>query len=288
VGGAIASDTLLGARCSHLSAGLEASPWPRADAASPLGRTITRDTGLQCRVTPADGGSVRGGQHCRTDHFTPEGNASDLKTTPLPVIPRANRMGCAMDPRRYRFQRDGRADHPVRSPFVPAISRSPATCAPSVIEWGECQTTAATLVSGPSFPREPATLAQAASGTRSKFEFITSKCHHARGDAAPFATSRRGGQITPLIATPPNPATCWPYQWWAVASSANRQPFEEEALKCRPSISKTPIWAKLMAHGKWAICDCRFVQIISSSNIACGGHAGDADVSQATMTLGRR
>ena len=98
-----------------------------------------------------------------------------------------------------------------------------------------CQTTGGYPRIGTVIPRDLPRVAQAASGTAIRFEFITLE------QAITLETQHRqdikalGGQVTPLSATLPKSATCWPISWWGARSLPPTTPLKR-SIKCRPSI----------------------------------------------------
>jgi allophanate hydrolase len=224
VGGGIASDTLLGARASHLSAGL-GQPLAAGDALS-LGADKSRETGLQLpRDGRFDGGTVRVVASMQTDHFTPE-ERQRFVTTAFTRDPRANRMGVRMDHDGTGFSADGGLTI-LSEVIVPGDIQITGDGAPFVL-MGECQTTGGYPRIGTVIPRDLPRVAQAASGTAIQFEFITLE------DAITLETQHRrdikalGGQITQLIRDPAKIRNLLAYQLVGGAISATDNPFEEE------------------------------------------------------------
>ncbi|WP_340287671.1 urea amidolyase [Sulfitobacter pontiacus] len=224
VGGGIASDTLLGARASHLSAGL-GQPLAAGDAL-PLGADKSRETGLQLpRDSRFDGGTVRVVASMQTDHFTAD-ERKRFETTAFTRDPRANRMGVRMDHDGDGFSAEGGLSI-LSEVIVPGDIQITGDGAPFVL-MGECQTTGGYPRIGTVIPRDLPRVAQAASGTAIRFEFITLE------QAITLETQHRqdikalGGQVTPLVRDPAKIRNLLAYQLVGGAISATDNPFEEE------------------------------------------------------------
>jgi len=153
---------------------------------------------------------------CRTDHFTPEETQRLWKTTALTRDPRANRWAA------HGSRRTGSAptggDHPVEV-IVARDTRSPDDARLFVV--GECQTTAATLVSGIPSSRDLPRVAQAAflATTIPSSSHPPSNAQFTLETAAPSRTSRRLAPDHPAeSADPPKIRNLLPIRLWAVRS----------------------------------------------------------------------
>ncbi|HBU55208.1 MAG TPA: urea amidolyase, partial [Sulfitobacter sp.] len=140
--------------------------------------------------------------------------------------PRANRMGVRMDHDGDGFSAEGGLSI-LSEVIVPGDIQITGDGAPFVL-MGECQTTGGYPRIGTVIPRDLPRVAQAASGTAIRFEFITLE------QAITLETQHRqdikalGGQVTPLVRDPAKIRNLLAYQLVGGAISATDNPFEEE------------------------------------------------------------
>lgn len=169
IGGGIATDPVLGARASHLSAGLG---HPLASGETlPIGPDTGRGTGFQLPRDPRfDGGVVRVVSSMQTDRFTPQERARFAKTQ-FARDPRANRMGVRMDHDGAGFHAEGGLTI-LSEVIVPGDIQITGDGAPFVL-MGESQTTGGYPRIGTVIPRDLPRVAQAPAGAKITFEFIT-------------------------------------------------------------------------------------------------------------------
>ncbi len=224
VGGGIATDTLLGARASHLSAGL-GRPLAAGDTL-PLGADKSRETGLQLpRDGRFDGGTVRVVASMQTDRFT-DAERDRFTQTQFSRDPRSNRMGVRMDHSGTGFHADGGLTI-LSEVIVPGDIQITGDGAPFVL-MGECQTTGGYPRIGTVIPRDLPRVAQAPAGAPIRFKFIT------LDEAIALEVQQRrdikalSGQISALIRDPATIRNLLAYQLVGGVVSAKANPFEKD------------------------------------------------------------
>jgi biotin-dependent carboxylase-like uncharacterized protein len=224
IGGGIATPPLLGARATHLSAGLGKS-LQTADTL-PIGPDKGRDTGLKLpRDTRFDGGPVRVVSSMQTDRFTPH-ERDRFTQTKFTRDPRANRMGVRMDHDGEGFHAQGGLTI-LSEVIVPGDIQITGDGAPFVL-MGESQTTGGYPRIGTVIPRDLPLVAQAAAGTAIRFDFISLE------DAIALETQHRRdiksltSKLTALIRDPATIRNLLSYQLVSGAVSAKEHPFQKE------------------------------------------------------------
>lgn len=224
IGGGIATDPKLGARATHLSAGLGQSL--QTGDTLPLGADKGRDTGLSLpRDTRFTGGTVRVVASMQTDRFTPE-ERDRFTRTPFTRDPRANRMGVRMDHDGQGFSAEGGLTI-LSEVIVPGDIQITGDGAPFVL-MGESQTTGGYPRIGTVIPRDLPRVAQAPAGAAITFEFISLE------DAIALEKQHRsdlkalGGKLTALIRDPAKIKNLLSYQLVGGVTSALSDPFKKE------------------------------------------------------------
>jgi allophanate hydrolase len=198
VGGGIATDPVLGARATHLSAGLGAAL--QSGDTLPLGVDKGRDTGFKLpRDSRFDGGAVRVVASMQTDRFAPEERAR-FANTAFTRDPRANRMGVRMDHDGEGFSAEGGLTI-LSEVIVPGDIQITGDGAPFVL-MGESQTTGGYPRIGTVIPRDLTRVAQAPAGTKITFEFITLEQAIALETQARRDLKALAGLMTALIRDP--------------------------------------------------------------------------------------
>lgn len=224
VGGGIDAPVLLGARASHLSAGIGAVL--KASDRLPLGPDKGGATGNV--LTPEDrfgGGKVRVVPSMQTDEFDADTQARFTATTFLRDA-RANRMGVRMDHDGDGFfARDLLSI--VSEVIVPGDIQITGDGAPFVLMC-ECQTTGGYPRIGTVIPCDLSRVAQAQAGEKITFEFVTleeAATIELRARADRKATA---GRIRPLVRDPHDIRDLLRYQLISGAVSANRDPYSQD------------------------------------------------------------
>jgi 5-oxoprolinase (ATP-hydrolysing) subunit C len=224
IGGGIATDPALGARASHLSAGLGAAL--KAGDRFPIGADKGRGTGMLLpRDTRFDGGVVRVVASMQTDRFT-AAERDRFTSTQFARDPRANRMGVRMDHDGEGFYAEGGLTI-LSEVIVPGDIQITGDGAPFVL-MGESQTTGGYPRIGTVIPRDLPRVAQAPAGTKITFEFvtldqaITLEIQHRRDIKA------LPGQITALVRDPATIKNLLSYQLVGGVTSATDNPFEKD------------------------------------------------------------
>jgi 5-oxoprolinase (ATP-hydrolysing) subunit C len=224
IGGGIATDPALGARASHLSAGLGAAL--KAGDRFPIGTDKGRGTGMLLpRDTRFDGGVVRVVASMQTDRFT-AAERDRFTSTQFARDPRANRMGVRMDHDGEGFYAEGGLTI-LSEVIVPGDIQITGDGAPFVL-MGESQTTGGYPRIGTVIPRDLPRVAQAPAGTKITFEFVT------LDQAITLETQHRRdikalpGQITALIRDPATIKNLLSYQLVGGVTSATDNPFEKD------------------------------------------------------------
>ncbi|EEB85832.1 biotin-dependent carboxyltransferase family protein [Roseobacter sp. GAI101] len=225
IGGGIASDPVLGARATHLSAGLGAAL--KSGDSFPVGPDKGRETGMKLpRDTRFDGGVVRVVASMQTDRFAPEERERFIATQ-FARDPRANRMGVRMDHDGAGFHAEGGLTI-LSEVIVPGDIQITGDGAPFVL-MGESQTTGGYPRIGTVIPRDLPRVAQAPAGTKITFEFVTLE------QAITLETQHRRdvkalpGQLTALVRDPATIRNLMEYQLVGGAVSAKENPFEKDA-----------------------------------------------------------
>ena len=224
IGGGIASDPLLGARATHLSAGLGAAL--QSGDTLPVGVDKGGDTGFKLpRDGRFDGGVVRVVTSMQTDRFALE-ERDRFANTPFTRDPRANRMGVRMDHDGAGFSAEGGLTI-LSEVIVPGDIQITGDGAPFVL-MGESQTTGGYPRIGTVIPRDLPRVAQAPAGTKITFEFITLE------QAIALETQHRrnikalAGQMTALIRDPSTIRDLLSYQLISGAVSGH-ETFEKDS-----------------------------------------------------------
>ncbi|PHR05235.1 MAG: urea amidolyase [Sulfitobacter sp.] len=224
VGGGIMSDLLLGARASHLSAGL-GRPLAAGDGFV-VGDDTGRETGLTLpRDGRFDGGVVHVVASMQTEHFTPA-ERQRFTETQFSRDPRANRVGVRMDHQGGGFHAEGGLTI-LSEVIVPGDIQITGDGAPFVL-MGECQTTGGYPRIGTVIPSDIPRVAQAAAGAPIMFKFlslaeaITLEIRHRD------AIHALRGQVKPLIRDPRQIRNLLLYQLVGGTVSAWDDPFEKD------------------------------------------------------------
>ena len=225
IGGGIASDPVLGARATHLSAGLGAAL--KSGDSFPVGPDKGRETGMKLpRDTRFDGGVVRVVASMQTARFAAEERERFIATQ-FARDPRANRMGVRMDHDGAGFHAEGGLTI-LSEVIVPGDIQITGDGAPFVL-MGESQTTGGYPRIGTVIPRDLPRVAQAPAGTKITFEFVTLE------QAITLETQHRRdvkalpGQLTALVRDPATIRNLMEYQLVGGAVSAKENPFEKDA-----------------------------------------------------------
>ena len=224
LGGGIATPRALGARASHLSAGIGAAL--QAGDTLPLGPDKGTVTGNL--LTPIDrfgGGVVRIVPSMQTDEFSSETQARFVATD-FRRDARANRMGVRMDqPGEGFFAADTLSI--VSEVIVPGDIQITGDGAPFVLMC-ECQTTGGYPRIGTVIPCDLPRVAQAQAGTHLRFAFVTPD------EAVAFEIRARAERkalpdtLRPLIRDPRDMRDLLAYQLVGGAVSATADPFSTD------------------------------------------------------------
>ena len=224
VGGGIMSDVFLGARASHLSAGL-GRPLAAGDAFV-VGDDTGRETGLTLpRDGRFDGGVVHVVASMQTEHFTPA-ERQRFTETQFSRDPRANRVGVRMDHQGGGFHAEGGLTI-LSEVIVPGDIQITGDGAPFVL-MGECQTTGGYPRIGTVIPSDIPRVAQAAAGAPIMFKFLS------LAEAITLEIRNRDaihalrGQVKPLIRDPRQIRNLLLYQLVGGTVSAWDDPFEKD------------------------------------------------------------
>ncbi len=221
VGGGFDTPVLLGARASHLSAGIGSVL--EAGTSLPIGADNGGATGNV--LTPVDrfgGGAVRIVPSMQTDEFTPE-TQNRFEATEFRRDARGNRMGVRMDqPGDGFFAADTLSI--VSEVIVPGDIQITGDGAPFVLMC-ECQTTGGYPRIGTVIPCDLPRVAQAQAGTALRFAFVTPE------EAAQITARARteiktlAGQVRPLVRNPRDIRDLLSYQLVGGVVSAMADPF---------------------------------------------------------------
>lgn len=224
IGGGIATEPLLGARATHLSAGLGAAL--QSGDTLPLGPDAGGTTGMSLpRDTRFEGGTVRIVASMQTDRFD-AAERDRFEQTPFVRDPRANRMGVRMDHDGEGFYAEG-GQTILSEIIVPGDIQITGDGAPFVL-MGESQTTGGYPRIGTVIPRDLPRVAQAPAGAPIQFEFISLE------DAIALEAQHRrdlkalGGKLIVLVRDPATIKNLLSYQLVSGAVSATSDPYEKE------------------------------------------------------------
>ena len=225
VGGGIATAPILGSRSSHLSAGLGTAL--KSGDALEIGADEQADTGMKLpRDTRFDGGTVRVVASMQTEHFTPE-SRDRFTRTEFRRDPRANRQGVRMDQDGDGFFADGQLSI-VSEVIVPGDIQITGDGSPFVLMC-ECQTTGGYPRIGTVIPSDLPRVAQAPTGSRIQFEFVTREKAIELETRAQNELKGLARRVTPLIRDPATIRDLLSYQLVSGAISATADTFNEEA-----------------------------------------------------------
>lgn len=224
VGGGIATELLLGARATHLSAGLGQTL--AAGDTLPIGADKGRDIGLKLpRDTRFDGGTVRLVTSMQTDRFTSE-ERKRFTETQFTRDPRANRMGVRMDHLGAGFHAEGGLTI-LSEIIVPGDIQITGDGAPFVL-MGECQTTGGYPRIGTVIPSDLPRVAQAPAGTSIMFEFISVEQAIALEIQHRQNIKSLSGKLSALVRDPATIRNLLGYQLVGGIVSATDHPFDED------------------------------------------------------------
>lgn len=224
VGGGLDTPLMMGARATHLSAGLGAAL--QTGARLPVGQ----DTGSSIGMTlPVDdrfsGGRIRVTASMQTDQFDSE-TRSRFANTPFRRDARGNRMGVRMDHDAAPFMAADQLSI-LSDVIVPGDIQIAGDGAPFVLMC-ECQTTGGYPRIGTVIPSDLARVAQAPAGAVLSFEFIDLPEARSIEQRATTAREHLAGTVTPLVRDPHSIRDLLSYQLISGAVSATANPFSDE------------------------------------------------------------
>jgi allophanate hydrolase len=224
IGGGIETPPMLGARATHLSAGLGAAL--KSGDILPLGHDRGTLTGMCLPVEDRfSGGPVRIVTSMQTDQFDAQTQARFAATT-FRRDPRGNRMGVRMDHDGAPFVAADQLTI-LSDIIVPGDIQIAGDGAPFVLMC-DCQTTGGYPRIGTVLPCDLALVAQAPAGTALSFEFVALTDARAIEQRAHAVRTGLGATLSPLLRDPHSIRDLLSRQLISGAVSAFANPFQHE------------------------------------------------------------
>ncbi|MGB5865094.1 MAG: urea amidolyase [Sulfitobacter sp.] len=222
VGGGIQSLEMIGARATHLSAGLGSAL--EAGMTLPLGHDQAKRVGM---ALPADdrfsGGKIRIVTSMQSDMFDAE-TLTRFTEIPFRRDTRANRMGVRMDHDAAPFMARDQLSI-LSDVIVPGDIQVAGDGAPFVLMC-ECQTTGGYPRIGTVLPCDMMKVAQAPAGAQIAFEIVPLEEARALELQAQAARKTLGSRMYPLVRDPHDMHDLLSFQLISGAISATTDPFE--------------------------------------------------------------
>ncbi|MBD3664926.1 biotin-dependent carboxyltransferase family protein [Sulfitobacter aestuariivivens] len=224
LGGGIATEPVLGARATHLRAGVGRAL--ETDDALPVGPDTSRTIAMTLpRDNRFSGGALRCVASMQTGSFASEVLERFCETT-FKRDPRANRMGVRMDHVGPGFTTQG-ALSIVSEVVVPGDIQLTGDGAPFVLMC-ECQTTGGYPRIGTVIPCDLPRVAQAPAGSAIGFEFMDMDTAIATQQRYTEMLKALPRNVTPLVRDPAKMRDLLSYQLVSGAISARANPFDKE------------------------------------------------------------
>jgi len=213
---------LMGARATHLSAGIGRLLRPGDEL--PLGRASTARAGLSLApVSRFSGGDVHVVASAQTDAFS-KATLDRFQTTVFTRDARGNRQGVRLASTGEGFSVDGGLSI-VSEVITEGDIQVTGDGAPYVLLC-ECQTTGGYPRIGTVLPSDLPRVAQAAAGTELRFRFVSLAQARAREQAARVARKALAAAVLPILRDPGAMVDLLSYQLISGAVSATADPFE--------------------------------------------------------------
>lgn len=224
LGGGIETPVMMGARATHLSAGLGTAL--KAGDMLPLGSDKGRTTGMTLPVPDRfGGGRIRMIASLQTLMFDAATRAR-FSTTTFRRDARGNRMGIRLDHSGAPFAAADQLSI-LSDVIVPGDIQITGDGAPFVLMC-ECQTTGGYPRIGTVLPCDMARVAQAPAGAELLFEVISLEQARIAEQSAAAALKALGASVTPLVRDPHSIRDLGAYQLISGAISATSNPFTQE------------------------------------------------------------